>query len=641
MPVNLLSPLNLPPPPPPLSLNTKRRPARFFGLVALFGLLITFGLTLFGVGSLVSGAVTLKSAVPRGELALQAADFRAAEAALSEASRGLASLERGFRFVSYAKILPWLGDNLKEAHLATSAAQNTVSVLESGVAIGQDIFSLVDVEPYGNLTTDQKRNLLTSLTGSLPELRDMQVRLRLAQDDLNRLAEDELSAFVSGAVDPLKELVPELRANLDFLVPLAAIAPEFAGLSEAKQFLILFLNNSELRPGGGVIDIYGLLLMEDGQITSLATSDSSALDQLVAGSDYSVVPPGPLANHLHLSKWYFRDSAWSPDFAQTALDATQLFRQESAFARQPIPEIDGVIGLTPTFIAELLSITGPITVEGQTFKSDNVRDALEYEVQVADAQNGIPEAQRKEIVSLLVNELLDRLFSLSPSSWPEIFKALNIGFAQKNLALQSFSPKTQAALEDYDWAGRIVANQTDDVLMLVDANLGALKTDRVIARQVSYKIAPQGETYRATATVSYEHNGSFDWQTTRYKTYARLFVPVGSKFVSSSLPSVVTENVLGLTTFGAHVVVEPGQTSIVTFTYDLPTTIADAVERGTYRLMAIKQLGGGDNLLTLDLDFGTTVASAVPAEAANEFHDHNYRLTTPLTTDSLFLVRFR
>jgi hypothetical protein len=439
-------------------------------------------------------------------------------------------------------------------------------------------------------------------------------------------------------------------------VPFAAIAPEYGALGEDKQFLILFLNNTELRPGGGFIGVFGLMVMHDGEIKQLITGDSYAIDGLVQGNPaYHVNPPPPLVSFLSQPVWYFRDAAWSPDFSQTALDAAQLMRQEIAFAGQPVPEIHGVVGITPTFISRLLAFTGPVSVEGQTFSADNVADLLEYQVEIAFAEDGVPVAQRKEIVSVLADEMVDRLLSLPPSSWPELFRILHSAFDEKEFALMSYDERTQAALADNGWGGVMNPAGADDVLLTVDANLAALKSDPVVDREVTYGIVKTANGYRATTSITYTHNGGFDWKTTRYRTYTRVYAPLGSTFVSSSgslkddvtrnpglLPGQVTVmDDLGMTSFGAFIAIEPGQTGTLSFTYDLPATVSNAIDRGTYRLLALKQMGAGDNLLTLNLDFGNTLTTAAPPEEPADFGDDVYHLTTELNTDQLFTLRLR
>jgi hypothetical protein len=653
---------------PTLVTPKRRRFRRWFLLLVAAVLTLILVVTLVGVGFLIDGGLRAKQALQQAETAGKAADFATANAALDEVIAGLEEMQSAFPWLRFLNHVPWLGKQLAGTQAALDTSLDTLSIVADGLTIAEEVLATAsgaddivvgadgsrEVRPYADLSSEEKRLLLTGLASSLPELRDMQVRLRLAQADLERLRAYELTPALENSLTPLYELIPDLLTSIDVLVPFAAIAPQYGGLQSDKQFLVLFLNNMELRPGGGFIGVYGLMVMRDGQIANMVTGDSYSIDAYVQGhEDYHVNPPPPLVSYLNQPVWYFRDAAWSPDFEQSARDAVQLLRQEVAYGGQPVPEIHGVVGITPTFISRLLDFTGPITVEGQTFTSTNVGDLLEYQVEQGFVDQGLPAEQRKEIVSKLTEQMVDELLAMPPSSWPDLFRALHAGFDQKEFALMSYDTKTQAALEDNGWAGVLNPAGSDDVLMVVDANLAALKTDPVVKRSVDYHVNKQGDHYQATATIKYDHRGSFNWKTTRYRTYTRIFVPQGAKLLaaSGSLKDDKTRNPglapgsvdiadeFGMTSFGAFIAIEPGQSGTLSFTYELPSTVTSAIEHGAYRLLALKQLGAGDNLLTLNLDFGTTLASATPAEDPDDFGDKTYTVTTQLETDQLFTVR--
>ena len=100
---------------------------------------------------------------------------------------------------------------------------------------------------------------------------------------------------------------------------------------------------------------------------------------------------------------------------------------------------------------------------------------------------------------------------------------------EKQVVVYALDPALQTAMDGYGWTGRVPQNVEGDYLMWVDANLGALKTDHVMKRTLSYEIDLVGDRYQATAAMEYEHQGTFDWRTTRYLSYMRVFAPSGSE----------------------------------------------------------------------------------------------------------------
>ncbi|MBI1907800.1 DUF4012 domain-containing protein [Candidatus Uhrbacteria bacterium] len=638
--------------------------------VVLAGVVVLGALLVVGAGRIAGGLATTKAAAADAEDALRAGDFLTADTALTDAEAGVSRAQSGVRLVVFLRPVPWVGTQLKGLALTLDAAAETLAALHEAVRIVADISTvtkeaqaLVDITeresvPYADLATSARVALLESLHDAYPDLLTMQLKLSLAKDDLARLAALDVSPMLTDAVAPFAELIDPLADAVNLLTPFAAAVPELAGLGEDRQFLLLFANDTELRPGGGFLGVFALAITRDGEIVNLAAEDVYRLDQLVADDGYQVTPPTPLARYLGVPKWYFRDSNWSPDFPASAKDSVQLLRQEVAYAGQPVPEVHGALMFTPTFIARLLAMTGPVTVDDQTFTSDNIADKLEYQVEIGYAEQGLPPHQRKEVVARMTDIVVDRLLALPASEWPELFGILTEGFSEKELALWSADEETQAIYHDAGWSGEVAAGGSDDVLMVVDANLGALKTDPEVDREIAYTVTPSGEGYEATVAITYTNNASFTWKTTRYRTYTRVYAPLGSELVSSSgtldndtllNPSgkegeVTTVDELGMTSFGAFTSIEPGETRTLSVTYRLPQQVEDAIDAGVYELNILKQLGAADHDLVLNLTFGdmtNEVTYAVPGEDESDWGDNSYHYETVLDTDKSVMLRVK
>lgn len=635
------------------------RPLTRLGIILLIlGLLALGIISALGVGRLITGVGQAKTALESASAAVTVFDFSGARTSLDEASAGLDGAESGLRLLSWSHPLPFVGDQVQAVAAVVAAGSESVEALREVVDIAEDIYevvtkaqSLLDikktgerVESFADLSADAKSDLLRTLHNSFPELKEVQIKLRLAQDDLDRLDDLQVAPQITEAIAPFQELLPDLIAGVDVLVPLAASVEEVAGVDADRQWLILFENNSELRPGGGFLGVFGLLLMRDGEIKNLLVSDTYAIDQLVEVPEYTAIAPAPLTEYLGVSKWYFRDANWSPDFPTSAQAAAQLLRQEVSFLGQPVPEIHGVLGFTPTLASRLINLTGPITIDGITFNSDNIRDLLEYEVEYGFKEKDIPFDERKAIVSELSNELIDRLMNLPTTKWTDLFAVILDSFADKQIHLYSFDESTQSAFVDAGWSGAIDVGTSDDQLLVVDANLAALKTDPVVERTINYSIAPNDQGYQATTAITYKNTGTFTMFTTRYRTYTRVYAPLHSQLISvsgqTSGDGADVADDLGLTSFGAFISIEPGAEGTLTFTYQLPAQVATAIENDVYQLLVFKQLGADDHALTLDLNFGKKVRTALPAEESSEFGDNLLRLNAVLDADSLFTVQF-
>ncbi len=616
---------------------------------------------------IIEGGMTTRDALLSAKEQIADTDFSAAGEDLHIAGDGIDEAKNGAAMLRIASYLPWIGTRYDAAVGILDATQNTIDVLTEAVGIANDVYGVVNDAretlawkdpsiasvPIHDLPTSVKRALFVRLADALPDLLAMQVKLDLASADIAQFQELPETASIAELVEPFAIVVQELKASVDFLVPFAGITREFAGLRGDRQFLILFMNDTELRPTGGFLGTYGLLVIRDGDMKRLTTDDSYAIDALVAGNPaYTVASPAPIAQYLEQPIWYFRDSTWSPDFPTGAKETTALFRQEIATAGQPVPQIDGVIGMTTGFLEQLLDVVGSVTVNGTEYTAQTAAEVLEYQVEIAFEEQGISRVDRKDVVGELTNAVMDKLLETSPEQFTDIFSLLSNAFENKDIAVYSTDADTQAVLEDSGWSGSVHQGNADDVLMVVDANMASLKSDPVVERSISYHIQPTATGYQATTAITYNHTGGFDWKTSRYRTYTRIYVPAGSQLVSvdgslandairnpQGLPgAVATASEYGLTSFGTFTSVEPGQSRTLTFVYNLPKSVGNAIASGSYRLRVLKQIGAAAPDVQLNFDFNARLRNAVPAENFSNWGDDTYTFQTSDKSDEEFWI---
>lgn len=417
------------------------------------------------------------------------------------------------------------------------------------------------------------------------------------------------------------------------------------GFEKPRTYLILFLNNTEMRPGGGFIGAYALLQMDKGVPNLLKVEGTEILDNS-GKKDFESIAPTPITKFLKVSRWYFRDSNWSPDFASSSQKSIELFLKQGGLGE--VADIDAVIGFTPTVIEEVLKIHGPIKINGEEFTSANFTEKLEYEVEYGYKDKGLEFAQRKNILKDLAYSLLSNLRYDVIKNWKQYYDLSLRLLSEKQVAFYAQNNDEQNLLASKDWAGKMKP-ASGDYLLWADANLGSLKTDAAIKRELTYSISPTSTgKFVASAKMKFIHKGKFDWRTSRYRDYARVYVPIGSKFIKAigtmeseksnkiGLVDQGTEN--GHQWFGGFISVEPGHTSELSFQYYLPENISTTIVGGEYNLLTQKEIGTNDVKLTLELDFGKKLSSATPGEDVGKHGDNRYDFLTDLVQDREFKV---
>lgn len=460
---------------------------------------------------------------------------------------------------------------------------------------------LAPLAPSGlTLAEPQRRKILAAVQTQLPALQRRwdelgQFRRRLAAVP---------TAGTMGAVrrwhDALLSRAERFDAGVRQGLNFLALGLPLSGYPAPHRFLILLQNNAELRPTGGFIGTYALVTLDAGAATEFTVDDVYRLDGAARGK-LSVAPPKPLRDFNQTREWFLRDSNWSPHFPDAARQAIWFFHREGGRG-----DIDSVVALTPEVIRDLLAAVGPLTVDGQIITAETLTDILEAQVGREFAVQGRSVAERKAFVGKVASALAAALerapdrFRLAAA----LARALQENLAERQLLLFSNFPDVQRGLSLRGWAGEL--QPTDgDYLMLVDANLGSLKTDPWVNRTLDYRLqsldgaglpcrlAAPGCRVVAETKITYRNEATLNWKTTRYRTYQRLYVPAGATLleVSGNPYNVTTGEELGKTVFATFLVVEPGSTVTVTYTYQLPLPVSEYLQRVRYELLVQKQPG--------------------------------------------------
>lgn len=355
---------------------------------------------------------------------------------------------------------------------------------------------------------------------------------------------------------------------------------------QVKTFLVLLQNNMELRPGGGFLGQYAVIKIKNGELVSAFVEDANLLDQRITAK---ITAPYPFKRMMQTKNWKFRDSNFSPDFPTNAEKAKYFLRLSGGNSSQ----FDGVIAVNATVLNDIIRLTGPISVSGypEVFTAENAVLKLEEKVEKAYIMNPELDTQnRKAILKKMAPVILDKLLTLG-----NISKMANLAHEEmqkKNIMLYFADSRLQELADSVYWSGKMAVDWSGDYLMAVDANMGALKTDYYIKREMEYEVNFTGEKPVVMLRIKYKNTAPYgDWRTSDYHSYLRIYAPKGSKFLEREMiGSPITNDDFGKTYFGSivHVLIR-GETNAM-IKYELPENIS----LENYRLLIQKQSGTGD-----------------------------------------------
>ncbi len=638
----------------------------------LIGVAIVF---LFCLPLLVGGlqaATGLRSAYQE----LQVVQSAATEQRLTEARAGLGDVEgslnrvdRGVRWMLYWRAFPVVRDYVFTLQESVGAARSTLQGARDLLDVAelvQEAFSQVGMGTQGlqnslapnrsfrELSREEKRQILARVSQALPAMRAAQEQMRIALSRWQNVPRDGLAGPLRTELEGRIAQFQAIQGQFDEAVRLAEVFLPLSGYPQPKHYLVILQNNQEMRGTGGFIGTVGEVSVDSGDVQRMVFQDVYAVDLPVSGV-WNKPSPAPIAKWLEQKNLFFRDANWSPDFPQTAQALLRQYADQRALAQVPVPEFDGLIALEPDLFRRLMRLIGPLQIEDQTFTADNFYDALQYDVHMKWHQEGVPPAQRKEVVAKLGNELFQKLVNVPVRQWPELLEILTTSLSQKDVQLYLTDPELQRLVDRRDWSGR-AKDAPVDSLWVVDTNLAAWKTDGVMDKQILYGLdATNPDDVRATVTLRYRNtNPKPDWRYIHYRDYVRVYVPQGSELISSVgamendlirnkgrfVPGQVdTYTDLNKTVFGAFFAIEPGKTGELQFTYRLPPKVADAIRAGTYELLIQKQPGSTARVV-VNGRFPAQIHSADPPEQAARFGDAAYQQTFPLRTDERIRIEW-
>jgi len=486
---------------------------------------------------------------------------------------------------------------------------NSIPILKNEVANRQNILLAGQEIALGN--TYLIKGLNDSISASTTPINRAQIittHLRAALPNyesavkhMNTISADSLPLEYQASYDEYTKLFTAIVSDFKKIVEMGDAAQEIFGGKGLRRYLVVFQNESELRPTGGFAGSFAVMTVKDGQLESFKVTPGGSYD-LQGQLDVSVEPPAPLL--LLNKRWEFQDSNWFPHFpasAEKMLWFYQHSRNQTA---------DGVIAINSSVLERLLAVMGPVTEPNRklTITADNAINTIRKVVETGPEK----EANKpKQIIADLAAQFLASFKNLKPTDVLPLIASAKDALEQKEIQMYVTDWRAEQTITDFGFGGNLITTQPDqDYLMVVNTNIQGQKTDSSIKQHIAHQaeITADGSVLD-TVIITREHiglGGEKMYGSTNID-YLRIYVPEGSTLVSaggfvwpdesafrspapwtkkdSFLTSVekvrltdpetgtrVTDE-FGKTAFGNWVITEPGQTSQIYFTYRLPQKI--------------------------------------------------------------------
>jgi len=549
------------------------------------GIYRSFGsLSLIRTDAVAQGLQAMES-LKLAQTAAQTSDFDGVQAAFRQAEEHFVQIKSRLGILS--SILTAAGSVIPSSDVSTAGLMLVVGdQLSAG---GRKLASGLDVLKSDVSPSEKLRGLEIQLSRAMPHL----IR---ANEAVALMSPESLPVEYRDTLDQAKSELPRLVGGMDQLTHMAGFLALLVGSEQPRRYLLVFQNDSELRPTGGFIGSFALLDVSQGKVTNLEIPGGGSYD-LQGSLTEKLIAPRPL--RLINPHWQFQDANWSPDFPTSAQRLAWFYEKSGG------PTVDGVIAINASVMERLLSVVGPVEMPKYevTLSSDNFMTETQREVEIDyDREENRP----KQIISDLAPIILERVMNAERDDYLPLAEAVSDSLTDREIQMWFSDPDMQNRSVDLGWSGEI-RTSPGDYLQVIHSNIAGQKTDVVMTERIRHdaKVLADGSVL-VTLTVSRTHNGlrGDDFTGVRNVDYLRVYVPLGSTLVEAEGfeapdpklfklpdPDYVQDPVLaraqdeelldrrsgtrtstenGKTVFGNWVQTDPGQTSEFTLTYQLP-----------------------------------------------------------------------
>jgi hypothetical protein len=359
----------------------------------------------------------------------------------------------------------------------------------------------------------------------------------------------------SGKLSALLAKVGDAARLTRYFNLLLDAAPQLLGVGTPATYLLLAMDRSELRTGGGFTGNYGILTITSAHLQGAKLQDTYLLDAAYFARTGQQPPARypwwPYRNGSAVYGWGLRDANLSPDFPTNARTALGIVRavQSDPTLRDPYP-IVGVIAITSVVMGQIITIGGGSLrlpeYPDHVITPQNLDDTIHC-FQLGACRNETPFLQpgdgapgdRKRFTAFLGQTLVDRVRHFSGGQLKAFMKLVFADLTSKDIQLYFTDAHAESVLQDAQLGGGI-APPSPDTLFVTDTNIGGNKANAFVTQHEEdlVTLLPDGSAlHRLLIRTVYHRQGPlYEGSTgqTSYWEYRRVYFPGIARYLGSA-----------------------------------------------------------------------------------------------------------
>lgn len=261
------------------------------------------------------------------------------------------------------EIVPGIGPNLRAFREAAGTIDDVANQALPPIGKLASSFTLASFAPKDGAFD------LAPFAAAAPQLTKIQKVLDAAHTKADDIDTSGTLPQISAAIRQLKGVVSDASSTVDGLATAARLLPAMLGADGPRDYLLLSLNNAELRTTGGIPGALAVLHTDGGKITLART----ASDALIGEFADPVLPLSDAEKTLYqnLPGQFIQDVTMTPDFARSGALAQEMWKRRTG------QTVDGVLAIDPVALSYVLDAIGPVQgPSGVQLTSSNAVDVL-------------------------------------------------------------------------------------------------------------------------------------------------------------------------------------------------------------------------------------------------------------------------
>jgi hypothetical protein len=447
----------------------------------------------------------------RGEL-----DLSSKEASLS--AKNMQGVAEDLKLVNFVGVVPFLNPFVSYLNLEGQGLNNLISSNEEvirGVSNIAEVAGIINGESEGDINEKiaQSQNLFENAKKRL---------------DLLKVEDPNANAFID-----FDNQLSNLSKYINYGQAISYLFPSLIDVNAQKNYLVLLVDEREIRSGGGVIKAYSEITFDKGKLMNISSETEDSLNDPAKGK---IDAPVDLKNMLGITDWQFRDALFDVDIPTSANTLSWFYNKQTG------RRVNGVILINMEGLAKLLALIGPVKTGGSDEISAN---NLNEKISMGNESN-------KQSAKVL-EEVLNKVFFLSKNNWLDLADGLSGSFDNKNLMIYLTDPVAFSFISSKESTGSFPREagtkngERNGFLAFVQTsllpNFDAGLIDNSI--DLSSKI-DEAFIISSNLSLNFTNNGS-----SRYKENLKIYLPSQTKLLKAMWGSSdITKEVKAFSDYG-------------------------------------------------------------------------------------------